>query len=113
MFDWANFKPSSSLINASEGLPNRIDIELLKKYNNANIIRYELYRADSVSADPGDYVHIDDYSQSDPIGTIITDNITGTDPPTYYYYCVRIVINTGTGEAFSQYSYFDSGAAGQ
>ena len=114
MFDWAEFKPTSSLISASEGIPNEIQISLEQKYNNSNIQRYEVYRADSVGADPATYVSKGEFLQSDSIGTILTDtDVDVTDPPTYYYYCVRIVIIIDTTEHFSQYSFFDSGAAGQ
>ncbi len=112
-FDWTLFKPTSGLINASEGIPNEIQITLEEKISYDEIIRYELYRADDVADDPSTYVHIGDFQGDDPVGTTITDtNVQATDPATYYYYCVKVVIEINTVEYSSQYSFFDSGAAG-
>jgi hypothetical protein len=112
-FDWTMFKPTSGLINASEGLINMIQISLESKINYTNIVRYELFRAENVADDPSTYTYINYFAGTDIIGTLITDtNIDATDPPTYYYYCVKVVIDINGTEYSSKYSFFDSGAAG-
>ncbi len=111
MFEWGSFKPQSSLINASEGLPSRIQIRLMEKYDNTNILRYEIYRAESEDDDPATFVYIDEFLQSDPINSTI-DDYDVQPYPKYYFYCVRVVIDIDGTEYYSDYSYFDSGVAG-
>lgn len=105
MFDWETFKPTSELISASEGFSAVIYIELLKAYDNSNIARYEIYRANNTTDDPSTYTHIGNLTET---GTLSDTDVTAG---TYYYYCVRIIINTTSGESASQYSWFDSGVA--
>ncbi len=110
MFQWSSFKPQSSLINASEGLTNKIQIKLMEKYSNNNILRYEIYRAENEYDDPSTFVYINQFLQSDPLYSTI-DDFDVQPYPIYYFYCVRVVIDINGDEYYSDYSYFDSGVA--
>ncbi len=107
MFDWATFKPKASIINASEGQTNQITITLQSKYNNANITEYKVYKASSPSeTNP---TLLNSFAGTDPIGSTIID--TNVVPGTYYYYCVRIVININSTPTESALGWYDSGVA--
>jgi hypothetical protein len=107
MFDWGNFKPTSALINASEGLSGRITVTLNKKYDNSNIVRYEIYRSpDQITPV---YTYINSFSGNAPVGSSVDD--TDVTVNQYYFYCVKIIIDIGGVETSSQYSWFDSGVA--
>ena len=107
-FIWTNFRPTSEIINASEGLKNKIRVTLNKKYNNQNIVKYDVYRSDSNTEEPTGAA-IYSFTNSDLVGEFYDDI-----PPLneeYYYYCVKIVISIEGVETESKFSYYDSGVA--
>lgn len=107
-FDWSDFRSNMDIIDASQGLTGRIEIRFEEKYSNASILRYDIYRAED-EENPLYQGPIGSFSSSDDIGSIISD--TDIDTGRYYFYCVKIILDTDEGEASSDYSWFDSGRA--
>lgn len=121
IFNWGEFKPYNT-IEASQGLPNRIEIVLKKVYPNDQT--YEIYRAKAEDVPVGEeddishYTHISglDFDGSANVDDIKTNGVTGEtiydvndlEADKYYYYKVRVVLTGGNN---SDYSWLDSGLA--
>ncbi len=107
--DWLEFRPTSSIISASEGQKGKIVITLESKFANTGIQSYQVYRSDSSSGEPG--LFIGDFLANASIGNKITD--LDVSSGVYYYYCVKIVMIIDGVSVSSNYSYFDSGIASE
>lgn len=124
MFDWVVFKPTSSIIRASEGYTGKIKIIFERKYDNTSIVRYDVYRSTTEHVEDIEVTPVCSFTNADALGTAFDDtNIDYTNPAIQvvngsetgyrYYYYVKIIINIAGTEVASQYSWFDSGIAVQ